>query len=395
MLRRMRQHSALTFVVLVGVLSFFADFAYEGARSVGGPFLALLGASAVVISSVGGLGELLGYGLRLISGPLAGRTGRYWLIAIFGYILQLTSVPLLAFARSWPEAAVLILLERTGRAIRNPPRDAMLSFAAREMGYGWGFGLHEALDQSGALFGPLAVAAILAYRHSYSLAFGVLAIPVGVVFLLLFAGRLLYPKPENFDAEVLDLRSDALPRVFWVYLIGAALVAAGFADFSLMAYHLQRNIPLQLPMVPVFYSVAMAISGLGSLSFGKLFDRKGMVVLVPLTIISALFAPFIFYGSFWIALIGVAMWGLGMGVHESIIPAAVAHMAPPKRRSSAYGIFTGIYGLSWFIGSVIIGLLYSNNLATAVAFCVVTQLAAIPIFIWTGGRLRNPDHGQR
>ena len=182
---RGRKPAAFTFVILVGVLSLFADLTYEGARSVTGPLLALLGAGVVIISSVGGFGELLGYGLRLVSGPLAERTERYWSIAIVGYVVQLTSVPLLAFARSWPEAAVLILLERTGRAIRNPPRDAMLSCAAKEMGYGWGFGLHEALDQFGALFSPLVVAYVLAVRHSYHQAFAVLAIPAAIVFALL------------------------------------------------------------------------------------------------------------------------------------------------------------------------------------------------------------------
>jgi len=382
------RRSALRFIVLIGILSFFADLAYEGARSVTGPFLGLLGASAVIISSVGGLGELLGYGLRLVSGPLAERTGQYWHIAILGYILQLTCVPLLAFAHSWPFAALLILLERTGRAVRNPPRDAMVSFAAREMGYGWGFGLREALDQFGALVGPLAVAAVLAERHSYNLAFAVMAIPVVVVFSLLALARVMYPKPERFDAETRETREADLPRVFWIYLIGAALVAAGFADFALMAYHLQRNIPLQQALVPVFYSAAMATSGAGSLLFGKLFDRYGMRVLIPLTVLGAAFAPLVFYGGFWVALIGVVIWGLGMGVHESIIPAAVSHMVARSRRSSAYGTFTGIYGIAWFLGSVVIGLLYGKNLGAAVAFCVATQAAAIPIFMWVGTRLK-------
>ncbi|MDE2482055.1 MAG: MFS transporter [bacterium] len=382
-----KRNRSLAFVLLIGVLSLFADFAYEGARSVTGPFLALLGAGAVVISSVGGFGELLGYGLRLVSGPLAERTGRYWLITIVGYVIQLTSVPLLAFARTWPEAALLILLERTGRAIRNPPRDAMLSFAAKEMGYGWGFGVHEALDQCGALIGPLVVAAMLAARHSYNMAFAALAIPVLIVFALLVTSRILYPKPQDLEAEVLDIRGSGLPKVYWIYLVGAAFVAAGFADFSLMAFHLQQGVPLQPSMVPIFYAIAMAVSGICSLVFGKLFDRYGMIVLLPLTLVGAAFAPLVFLGGFWASLLGIAIWGLGMGVHESIIPAAVAHMVPPSRRPSSYGIFTGVYGIAWFLGSVVIGLLYAKNIGALVAFCVLTQLAAIPIFIWVVRRL--------
>src|SRR5437764_6155531 len=153
--------TALKFVLLIGVMSFFADFTYEGSRSIIGPYLAMLGASAAAVGIVTGFGELLGYGLRLVSWRLSDQTGKYWPITIFGYIIQMLAVPLLALAGSWQVAALLIILERIGKATRNPPRDVMLSHAAKEMGYGWAFGVHEALDQSGALFGPLVVAAVL------------------------------------------------------------------------------------------------------------------------------------------------------------------------------------------------------------------------------------------
>jgi hypothetical protein len=317
--------NAFAFVILIGILSFFADFTYEGARGITGPFLGLLGASALIISSVGGLGELLGYGLRLISGPLAERTGSHWKIAIVGYIVQLTAVPSLAFATTWQTAAILTLLERIGKATRNPPRDAMLALAAQEMGYGWGFGIHEALDQFGASFGPLVVAAVLAARHSYHEAFAVLVLPMAIVFALLALARLSYPKPEELGGEVLDVHAMGLSPTYWIYLTGAGLVAAGFADYSLLAYHFQRSIPLRATMVPVYYAVAMAVSGSGSLLFGKLFDRFGMILLVPLAIAAAIFAPLVFYGNSWAALAGIALWGLGMGVHESIIPRCRAH----------------------------------------------------------------------
>src|SRR6266699_3028044 len=156
---------ALKFVLLIGVISFFADFTYEGSRSIIGPYLGLLGASAAAIGIVTGFGELLGYGLRLVSGRLSDQTGKYWPITIFGYIIQMLSVPLLALAGNWQVAALLIILERVGKATRNPPRDVMLSHAAKETGYGWAFGVHEALDQFGALLGPLTLAGVLACRH--------------------------------------------------------------------------------------------------------------------------------------------------------------------------------------------------------------------------------------
>ncbi|GAC1566726.1 MAG: MFS transporter [Ktedonobacteraceae bacterium] len=372
---------ALKFVLLIGVMSFFADFTYEGSRSIVGPYLALLGAGAVAVAIITGFGELLGYGLRLVSGRLSDRTGQYWPITIFGYIIQMFSVPLLALAGIWQVAALLIIIERVGKATRNPPRDVMLSHATKEMGYGWGFGVHEALDQFGALFGPLVVAAVLALRGQYRIAFAVLLIPALITLSILVVARLTYPRPEEMEVNPPDVKTSGLPRVFWVYLAGAVLVAAGFADFPFIAYHFARTSTVPSTLIPVFYSVAMGVSGVGSLLFGRLFDKFGISVLIPLTILSALFAPLVFLGSSWVALVGIALWGLGMGVHESIIPAAVALMVPAQRRASAYGLFTAGYGIFWFLGSAMIGILYGVSIPVLIAFCLVVELAAIPLFV--------------
>jgi MFS family permease len=373
---------ALKFVLMVGVMSLFADLTYEGSRSIVGPYLGLLGASAFLISLITGFGEFLGYALRLLSGRGADRTGLYWPITIAGYVLQMTVVPLLALAGSWQVAGILVILERVGKATRNPPRDAMLSHAAKQMGYGWGFGVHEALDQLGALIGPLVLALILALKHNdYKLAFASLAVPAVITLGLLAVARLVYPRPQDLEPASAEVTTAGLPRVFWVYLAGAALAGAGFADYPLIAYHLQKSSTVGSALVPVFYAVAMAVSGLGSLAFGRVFDRAGIGVLVPLTVISALYAPLAFLGGFWVALVGVAIWGLGMGVQESIMSAAVAPMVSPDRRSSAYGLFTGVYGIAWFLGSVAIGALYDVSFAALVTFSVVAELAAVPFLV--------------
>jgi MFS family permease len=377
-----RASPALRFVLMVGAMSLFADFAYEGARSVVGPYLGALGAGALAISAVTGFGEFLGYGLRLLSGRGADRTGLYWPITVGGYALQMTVVPLLALAGNWEVAALLVVLERVGKATRNPPRDAMLSHAAKQMGYGWGFGVHEALDQFGALVGPLAIALILSFKHGdYKLAFASLAVPAAVTLSLLAVARLVYPRPQDLEPAAAQLTGTGLPRAFWTYLAGAALVGAGFADYPLIAYHLERSSTVATALVPVFYAVAMAVSGLGSLVFGRLFDRVGIGVLVPLTVVGAAYAPLSFFGGFWAAFAGVAIWGLGMGVQESIMSAAVAPMVSPERRSSAYGLFTGIYGISWFLGSVVIGGLYGVSFGALVAFSVAAELAAVPFIV--------------
>ena len=373
--------TALQFVLLIGILSFFADFTYEGSRSILGPYLATLQASAFTVGIVSGLGELLGYSLRLVSGRLADRTQKFWPITIFGYVIQMASVPLLALAGNWQMAAVLIILERVGKATRNPPRDVMLSHAGKQIGYGWAFGMHEALDQLGALFGPLAIALVLAMRGDLRLAFAALAIPAVINLSLVLLAHRTYPHPEDMEMNVPNVQTRGLPRVFWLYLTGAALVAAGFADYPLIAYHFTQASIVTPDTIPVFYAVAMGVSGTGSLVFGRLFDRYGFSVLIVLTIISALFAPLVFLGSFWPALIGMAIWGLGMGVHESIIPAAVAPMVPQERRASAYGLFTAGYGIFWFLGSAAIGFLYNVSLPVLVIFSVALQLAAVPWFV--------------
>lgn len=400
-----RSTLALRFVLLVGAMSLFADFTYEGGRGILGPYLALLGASGTAVGVVAGLGELAGYGLRLVSGRLADRTRQFWPITIFGYIVQMLAVPALALAGSWPAAAALLVAERAGKAVRNPPRDVMLSHAGREMGgYGWAFGLHEALDQVGALAGPLVIAWLIARHaggmgalnlgatggaaiHYYRAAFAALLLPAVCTLALLAAARILYPRPEELESrrtpgEASEASAaSGVPRVFWIYLAGAALVAAGFADFALVAYHFEKASSVTGSWVPIFYAVAMGAGGAGSLLFGRWFDRLGLRLLIPLTVLSAAFAPLVFFGGFRMSLAGAAIWGLGMSVHESIVPAAVAPMVPPERRASAYGLFTAGYGLAWFLGSALLGFLYDRSLTIVAAACVLLQLAAIPFFV--------------
>jgi len=379
--RRSARAAALRFVLIIGVVSFFADMTYEGSRSITGPYLAVLGASGAVVGIVAGLGELLGYGLRIVSGRLSDRTGQYWPVTLFGYFIQMPAVPLLALAGSWQLAAGLIIVERIGKAMRNPPRDVMLAHASTEIGRGWGFGVHEALDQSGAVVGPLVAAWVLASRGQYRPAFAVLLIPAILTLVLLVGARLQYPRPEDLEATPPDVNVVGLPRAFWIYLAGAVLVAFGFVDFSLVAYHFEKASTIPATWIPLFYAIAMGTGGVGSLVFGRLFDRAGIVVLVPLTLLSALFAPLVFLGGFDLALLGTALWGMGIGVHESIMAAAVAGMVPANRRASAYGIFTAGYGICWFLGSALLGVLYDMSLPALIGVSVAVELLAIPWFV--------------
>lgn len=373
--------SALKFVVLIGVVSLFADMTYEGARSVTGPYLAVLGASGTIVGIVAGFGELVGYGLRLVSGYISDRTGRYWSITLFGYVVNMLAVPLLALAGSWQLAALLMIAERMGKAIRNPPRDAMLSHATKEMGRGWGFGLHEALDQIGAVLGPLIVTAVLYYKGSYRTGFAVLLLPALLALSVLVVARLLYPRPRDLEAISPELETKGFPKKFWLYLAAASLIGAGYVDFPLIAFHFEKAAVVSDNWIPIFYAVAMGVDALAALVFGRLFDRIGLATVMIATLLSLFFAPLVFLGGFYFALGGMALWGVGMGAQESIVRAAVAEMVSPNRRGSAYGIFNSAYGLFWFAGSALMGVLYDASLSSLIAFSMVMQFASIPLLL--------------
>jgi len=373
--------TALKFVILLGVVSLFADMTYEGARSITGPYLAILGASGTVVGVVAGFGELIGYGLRLVSGYISDRTGKYWAVTLFGYFVNLVAVPLLALAGRWEIAAVLMITERMGKAIRNPSRDAMLSHATQSIGRGWGFGLHEAMDQIGAILGPLIVAAVLYLNGGYRISFAVLLVPALLALAVLLVARALYPRPRDLEVASRELRTGGFSRIFWLYLAAVSLIAAGYADFPLIAYHFGKLSVVTKVWIPIFYAVAMGVDALSALFFGRLFDRVGLSILIPVSLLSSLFAPLVFLGGFYFALVGMALWGVGMGAQESIMRAAIAEMVPMNKRSTAYGIFNAGFGLFWFLGSALMGILYDVSISSLIIFSVVMQLASIPFFI--------------
>ncbi len=376
--------TALRFVLLLGGVSLFADATYEGARSITGPFLATLGASAAVVGVVAGAGELVGYAVRLLSGLLADRTRRYWPLTLAGYTLNLVAVPLLALAGRWEVAALLILAERVGKAIRTPARDAILSHATARVGSGFGFGVHEALDQVGAVAGPLLVAAVLAWGGTYRHAFAALFLPAVVCLsVLVFAWR-THPEPMALEQGRQRVVTQLLPHSLRWYLAGIGLVAAGYADFSLLAYHFVHAQVASAEAVPLLYALAMASDAGAAILFGRWFDRVGMRALVSATLLAAGFAPLAFLTRSPAVALGAVLWGMGVGVQESILRAAVAEMVPPDRRASAYGLFNATFGVCWFAGSAALGFLYGINPVLPVAFSLLAQLAAVPFFVAAG-----------
>ena len=371
--------AAIRFIVLIGVVSLFGDMTYEGARSIVGPYLATLGASATIVGLAAGFGELVGSGIRLLSGYIGDRTGRYWTVTIIGYILNLFAVPLLALAGSWEIAVVLIVAERMGRALRAPTRDAMLSHAATRTGAGWAFGLHEAMDTTGAIIGPLAVSAALYLGQGYTTSFAMLVVPAILSIIVLLVARSQFPAPRDLEVVEPIRQPKALPAKFWLFSVAAAFVGAGYADFSLLAYHFGKAAIVAPPWIPILYAIAMVAAALAALGLGRWFDRTGISVLVPVTVISALSAPLAFLGGPALVTLGVICWGIGMGAQESVMRAVVGSMAAADRRGTAFGLFHAIFGVAWFIGSAVLGIIYDHSVVGVAVLSLVLQLLAVPI----------------
>ena len=371
------------FIVLLGIVSLFGDVTYEGARSVAGPYLATLGASASVVSLVAGIGEFVGYGLRLASGYFVDRTKAYWFFTFIGYGLLL-SIPLLAFTGNWQLAAVLIILERIGKAIRNPARDTMLSYAAKGVGRGWGFAVHEALDQAGAIVGPIAFSFILLSHAGYREGFTLLWIPALLTLTVLALARKKVPLPQKLETreetQSQDIK-DKLPRVFWLYTIFTLFSVAGFANFQLISYHLKVQSIIPDAQIPVMYAIAMGMDAVAALIVGKTYDRIGFISLLAIPLLT-LPIPFLAFSySYSLVLIGMVLWGIVMGIQETIMRAAIADLTPVEKRGFAYGIFNAVYGAGWLLGATLMGLLYELSINYIILFTVVMELLSIPLFL--------------
>jgi len=375
------RNAALRFVLTIGIANFFADFTYEGARGIVGPFLGSLGASAAIVGFVAGLGELMGYGLRSVSGYFADKSHRHWAFAFVGYTVNLLAVPALALATRWPLAATLVVAERTGRGIRKPTVEAMLSYAGKSIGAGWVFGLNEALDQAGATIGPLLMALILYLNGGFRTGFAVLLIPALLCLAILVAARLLHPRPHELEQGAEHtFATTKLTCPYWIYLAAGLLIAAGFADFALIGFHFHKANTVSPNLIPVFYAVAMASSAIASIPLGRLFDRFGPNISLFAFLISAAAAPFVFLGTSVAALIGMVFWGIGISAQGSLLQAMLIGVIPPQKRSTAFGLFDTGYGIAWFLGSAVMGLLYDRSIVAVALFSVSLQLAALPIF---------------
>jgi MFS family permease len=379
---RVSASDAFRFVLILGFVNLFADMTYEGGGSINGPFLQTLGASAAVVSIIAGAGEFLGYTLRSVSGYVADKTGRYWLITFLGYAINLLAVPAMAFAQNWYAAGALIFAERIGRALRKPTVEAMLSYSTGKHGKGWVYAVNTAMDETGATVGPLLIALALYLKTGYRPAYGLLLISSALALVILVFARLKFPVPSRLESGGPQTsHARGFTRSYWLYMAGGACFAAGLMSFELVSYHLASARIVRDPIIPVFLAAATAMGIGASLILGKLYDKVGITCVVAGVILSALFSPFVFFGGFWVALVGLLLWGIGYATQDTLLKVLIASVLPERKRNLAFGIFYLGYGGGWLIGSVITGLLYEHSRLALVIFAAAVQLASLPFFL--------------
>ena len=397
-----RISQAMIFIILFGIVSLFSDMTHEGASSIRGAYMSLLGASAGAIGFVSGLGELIGYSMRYVFRKLTDKTKRYWLMTIAGYVLDVLAVPALALVgeHGWIAACGLLIIQRMGKAIKKPAKDTIMSFAASQEGLGKSFGIQEVLDQIGAFLGPVLLYIVMLFKTEgstfeiYSRCFAVLAVPGAITILLLIITKYKFPNPENFEPEEKRFTPFKVKKEFIFYIAGISLFAFGFIDYSIIIMHVSKtytNISAQLTetsslvnsgTLPLLYAGAMLVDAVAALVFGLMYDKKGVKALAWSTVISAPFAILVFGTKSTSALLlGIALWGVGMGAQESILKAAVTKMVPKSSRATGYGVFECSFGVFWFLGSWLLGVLYDISIPAMIAVSVVSQLAAIPLYI--------------
>ena len=402
----------MLFIILFGIVSLFSDMTHEGASSIRGAYLSLLGASAATIGFISGLGELVGYSMRYVFGKLTDKSKQYWPMTIAGYVLDIIAVPALALVgeHGWIAACVLLVIQRMGKAIKKPAKDTIMSFAASQEGVGKSFGIQEVLDQIGAFIGPVLLYLVMLFKTEgttfeiYSTCFAVLAIPGAITLILLIVTRCKFPNPEHFEPEPKEYVPFKIKKEFILYIAGISLFAFGFIDYSIIIMHVSRTYShlasglsetsalVSTGSLPLLYAGAMLVDAVAALFFGMMYDKNGVKELVWSPVISAPFAVFVFaFDSVPMLLIGVALWGVGMGAQESILKAAVTSMVPKASRATGYGVFECSFGAFWFLGSWLMGVLYDVSIPAMIAVSVIAQLAAIPLYIGSSKLMKKDE----
>lgn len=387
---------AVTVILLFGIISMLGDVVYETARSVNSQYLNLLGISAAKVGLVFGIGEFLGYSLRLIAGMLSDKSGKYWTFMFVGYGMLLV-VPLMGFTRKWDVLIIFILMERIGKALRNPAKDTILSkVSENQVGVGFAFGLQEALDQVGAFIGPLIFTMVFYFTGRNGIAqyqLGYKLLVIAVIFLMIFLSYTYYRvRKDELIPRIAkrEFQTERLKPIFWVYTAFTFFCMLGFVNFSTTGYHLKNNNLMSDGDITLLYSMAMAADALTALLVGKAYDHikiktgmktGGLLVLMAIPFITLLLPFLTLSSSIPLIVVGMMVFGIVMGTHETVMRSAIADITPFNKRGTSYGVFNTVYGFALFGGSALMGWLYDlNQIGMIMAFTCVAEAIAILLF---------------
>ncbi len=364
--------------LLLGFVSLTADIVYEGARSVSGSYLETVEAPAIAAAIVGA-GDLIGYGMRFISGVIASSIGSssiYWGLTLTGYLLTCT-LPLLAFTNWWVAVVAIYLIERIGKGLRAPTRDVILSEVVGGIGLGKGFGIHEVLDQLGAISGPLIVALALSYG-GYSLAYIILIIPAIISISLVVTAWNLYPSLKAVSRKQ-GLTFKGLDRRFWFYTLSMAALSLGYIHWAIASYFLKHWGVLTDVEIALNYMIAMATDAIMAFPIGFLYDviKLRSLYIAPLLCMSIPITLFLSTANRALPYALSAIWGIIMGIYETNMRAAIADIVDEKQRALAYGTFGLVYGVSWTIGGFIITMLINYGMYITTMYIIAVEIASI------------------
>ena len=373
--------------IALGLVSLFADMTYEGARSVIGAYFEMLGASALIAGAVG-VGEFLGYVMRGVSGVIAGilkSSKVYWGLVYLGYIINLFVVPLLAFTGNWESALLLVILERVGKGLRTPVRDVILAEVTESIGRGKGFGIHEVMDQIGAIAGPALVMYAIG-KESIRYAFLILAIPAMASISMLILASTTYPKLKSLErrGEGKKIkRRRILSKALLFYIIAMAMLSLGFIHWSLFIYHVSYVGLMPVALIPTLYIISMATDAIVAFPVGYIYDKIGPKSILITPLLALITVPLLLHNKVGALITASIIWGIVMGIYETSMRVVVADLSTPETRAYAYGIYGLVYGFSWGIGNTIMGALYIYSKPYLIAYVVIMEMLALVMIIKT------------
>lgn len=378
-------------LLLISIADLFADFTYEGARSVVGAYLEVLGATALIAGFVS-LGELLGYTMRFLSGYIASLKASaktFWSLIYAGYVINLIVVPLLAIAWDYRIALTLAILERVGKGIRVPVRDYLVAEISKNIGLGKGFGIHEFFDRIGAIFGPAIVSSILfLFTGDYYLAFLFLSIPASISIISLYLTHLKVSDVKFYPIKP-SLRL-SLDSNLWIYTLAMSFLMFSLIPWSIVAYHAKFFLNIQDYIIALLYLVAMAADALSSIPLGIIYDRINLFIIIPFPFISFI-STYLFFtmGSLLYLIFASICWGLVICFSEGVMRAIIAGMTSIENRAYAYGAFSLYIGIAVLIAGIIYGILYSVGFFFIILFSFITSLLSLILFIYLINKKSN------